>query len=148
MLLLPELMGNRTKDASANQLAFVVHKDYSIVVELDLAAIVASTLHCSADDHTVDHVSFLDLTTRLRFLDRSNDGVAQPCSFLPLQGLYAHNPLGTRVVHHLEVGSHLDECSDLLEMQKKNLSCKTSISSLRAFTLRHKHFKKTRCSSR
>lgn len=114
MLLLPELVGNRTKDASANQLAFVVHDDYSVVIELDLAAVTAPFLHSSTDNHTVDHITFLDLATRLRFLHRTNYHVPEPRSFLPPQGLYAHDPLGSRVVYHLEVGSHLDECPDLL----------------------------------
>jgi len=116
VLLLSQLMGHGTEDAGADQLALVVHEDYRVVVELDLAAIAASFLHGSTDDHSIDDVSFLDLATRLGLLDRPNDRVPKPCSFFPPQGLYAHNPLGPGVIHDLEVGPHLDECSDLLKM--------------------------------
>uniref|UniRef100_A0A0A9HNX9 TIDP3222 n=1 Tax=Arundo donax TaxID=35708 RepID=A0A0A9HNX9_ARUDO len=85
MLLFPELMGNRAKDTSTNQLAFVVHKDYCVVIKLDLAAVIASSLHSSTDNHSIDNISFFNLTTRLCFLDGSNYSVPQPCSFFPSQ---------------------------------------------------------------
>jgi hypothetical protein len=77
----------------------------------------------------------------LRFLDRTDDHVPKPCSFLPPKGLYAHNPLGSRIVYHLEVCSHLDECSDLLKPEYKHMSPHLSLESICGSI--NKHLKKT-----
>jgi hypothetical protein len=116
VLLLPQLVGDGDEDAGADQLALLVHEDHRVVVELDLAAVAAPFPHGGADDHAVDYVSFLDLATRLGLLYGSDDHVPEPCSFLPPQGLDGHHPLGPRVINHLQVSPHLDECSDLLKM--------------------------------
>jgi hypothetical protein len=48
LLLLPELTGDRPEHACVNRLAFAVYKHYSIVTELDLAAVVV--VHRSTDN--------------------------------------------------------------------------------------------------
>src|SRR5689334_7797809 len=77
-LALAELAGDRSEDARPDGLFGIVDDDRGIVVELDVAAVLAPLLLDRAHDDRLDHGALLHGAIRSSFLDRSGDHVTEP----------------------------------------------------------------------
>jgi hypothetical protein len=71
--LLAQLASHGTEDAGAHRLFLVVDDDDRILVETDVAAILAALFLDGADDDRLDDVALLDVAAGDRVLDGGDD---------------------------------------------------------------------------
>ncbi|KAJ4790153.1 hypothetical protein LUZ62_041399 [Rhynchospora pubera] len=84
-------MRDWTKNTCPNWLTLFIYQHNCVIIKSDMAAITAATLHCCANNHTIDNITLLNLSTGLGLLDRPNDDVTQLGTFFTLQSLDAHH---------------------------------------------------------
>src|SRR4051794_20365227 len=105
---LAQLPRHRTEHARADRLAGVVDQHRGVLVEADVAAVLAPLLLDRPHDHRLDHLPLLHRAVGRRLLDRGGDHVPQPAVLARRAATQvdAGDLLGARIVRHVENRSH------------------------------------------
>src|SRR5688572_4045021 len=116
VLLVAELSGHRTEDARGARLALLVDDHHGVLVEPDVAAVLAPRLLHRAHDDRPGHFRLLHRAVRQRVLHRDDHEVAEAGVAPPRSAKDADHQgaLGPRVVRHLDHRFLLDHGLTLL----------------------------------
>src|SRR5690606_3859252 len=108
-----QLAHDGAEDTRADRLFVLVDEHGGIGVEADHAAVGTTHVLPGAHDHRAVHVALLHAGTRLRFLHRHDDDIADAggAALRPAQHLDALDALRAAVVRDVEIGLHLDHRS-------------------------------------
>src|SRR5262249_47771038 len=108
-----QLAGDGAEDARAARVLLGIDDDHGVAVKADVAAVVALGRLARADDHALDHVDRLVVSTGQGLLHAGHDDIAQAGITPPgaAQHLDAHAFLGAGVVRDVEVGVLLNHRS-------------------------------------
>src|SRR6476620_4876068 len=116
VFLVAQLAGNRAEDTRRARLALLVDDHHGVLVELDVAAILAARLLHRAHHHRACDLRFLHRAVRQRILDRDDHEIAEARVAPPRSAKHADHerPLGTRVIRDLDDRFLLDHGVTLL----------------------------------
>src|SRR5574338_1680876 len=113
VLPLAQLARHGPEDTGRLRLALIVDDHRGVLVEPDVAPVLAAGLLHGADDHGLGDVALLDLPRRDRVLDRHDDLVPQAgiAALAPAEHADHERAPGAAVVRDLENGFLLDHGS-------------------------------------
>src|SRR6476469_1617441 len=116
VFLVAQLARDRAEDARCTRLALVVDDHHGVLIELDVAAVLAARLLHGAHDHRARDLRLLHRAVRQRVLDRDDHEIAEPGVAPPRSAKDADHEgaLRARVVRDLDHRFLLDHGVTLL----------------------------------